>query len=659
MMDKDKIGQIVGREIQDSLQYFEQEFSQNRVEALDYYLAKPLGNEIEGRSSVVSTEFADTVEQVMPSLMRLFTGSDKIVRFAPRTAEDTEAAEQATDYVNFILENDCNKYRLIHDFVKDALMFKIGVVKVYWDESYNVEEALYESVTQDQLALLLNNPDIEVVEQEETVLVAPDADGLGGVSNYDLKVKVRKKAGRIRAENVPPEEFLISRRAKSLQDARFLCHRTLLTISQLVSMGFDEDEIEEHASYNDLEVEEEVDRRFGDIEGGNVSDAADPSQREVMVYETIILCDYDEDGIAERRRVVSIGNDGTHVLSNEIIDYIPFAVVSPLLMPHRLIGRSLFDLTKDLQLLKSTLLRQQLDSTYAINFPRLLVQEGAVNLDDLLDGGAGGIIRTRQMGSVQQLATQGVGNEVQPLLQYIDQIKEQRTGISKASAGLDASVLQSTTASAVAATVKGAGQKLEYFARTIAEVGLKDLYNLVLKLVTTHQQQERIVRLRNQFVTIDPRLFKGFDTVVNVGLGSMDENEKLMKLGQMISKQESILQQLGKENDIVSVEQYTNTLRQYAEVAGFKDTDKYFKDPAQVEQKPPPPPPPPMPDPNAAAMAKVQAEFAIKEKKLELEIALKREEMMAELELRRQELATEAQLRREKIQIDGRVSTNL
>lgn len=659
MMDKDKIGQIVGREIQDSLQYFEQEFSQNRVEALDYYLAKPLGNEIEGRSSVVSTEFADTVEQIMPSLMRLFTGSDKIVRFAPRTAEDTEAAEQATDYVNFILENDCNKYRLIHDFVKDALMFKIGVVKVYWDESYNVEEALYESVTQDQLALLLNNPDIEVVEQEETVLVAPDADGLGGVSNYDLKVKVRKKAGRIRAENVPPEEFLISRRAKSLQDARFLCHRTLLTISQLVSMGFDEDEIEEHASYNDLEVEEEVDRRFGDIEGGNVSDAADPSQREVMVYETIILCDYDEDGIAERRRVVSIGNDGTHVLSNEIIDYIPFAVVSPLLMPHRLIGRSLFDLTKDLQLLKSTLLRQQLDSTYAINFPRLLVQEGAVNLDDLLDGGAGGIIRTRQMGSVQQLATQGVGNEVQPLLQYIDQIKEQRTGISKASAGLDASVLQSTTASAVAATVKGAGQKLEYFARTIAEVGLKDLYNLVLKLVTTHQQQERIVRLRNQFVTIDPRLFKGFDTVVNVGLGSMDENEKLMKLGQMISKQESILQQLGKENDIVSVEQYTNTLRQYAEVAGFKDTDKYFKDPAQVEQKPPPPPPPPMPDPNAAAMAKVQAEFAIKEKKLELEIALKREEMMAELELRRQELATEAQLRREKIQIDGRVSTNL
>lgn len=659
MMDKEKIGQIVGREIQDSLQYFEQEFSQNRVEALDYYLAKPLGNEIEGRSSVVSTEFADTVEQIMPSLMRLFTGSDKIVRFAPRTAEDTEAAEQATDYVNFILENDCNKYRLIHDFVKDALMFKIGVVKVYWDESYNVEEQLYESMTQDQLAILLANPDVEVVEQEETVLVAPDADGLGGVSNYDLRVKVRKKAGRIRAENVPPEEFLISRRAKSLQDARFLCHRTQLTISQLVSMGFDEDEIEEHASYNDLEVEEEVDRRFGDIEGGNVSDAADPSQREVMVYETIILCDYDEDGIAERRRVVSIGNDGTHVLSNEIIDYIPFAVVSPLLMPHRLIGRSLFDLTKDLQLLKSTLLRQQLDSTYAINFPRLLVQEGAVNLDDLLDGGAGGIIRTRQMGSVQQLATQGVGNEVQPLLQYIDQIKEQRTGISKASAGLDASVLQSTTASAVAATVKGAGQKLEYFARTIAEVGLKDLYNLILKLVTTHQQKERIVRLRNQFVTIDPRLFKGFDTVVNVGLGSMDENEKLMKLGQMISKQESILQQLGKDNDIVSVEQYTNTLRQYAEVAGFKDTDKYFKDPAQVEQKPPPPPPPPMPDPNAAAMAKVQAEFAIKEKKLELEIALKREEMMAELELRRQELATEAQLRREKIQIDGRVSTNL
>ena len=201
-------------------------------------------------------------------------------------------------------------------------------------------------------------------------------------------------------------------------------------------------------------------------------------------------------------------------------------------------------------------------------------------------------------------------------------------------------------------------RSLEYFARTIAEVGLRDLYNLILKLVTTHQQAERIVRLRNEFVTIDPRAFKGFDTVVNVGLGSMDENEKLMKLGQMISKQEQILQTLGKENDIVSVEQYTNTLRQYAEVAGFKDTDKYFKDPAQVEKKPPPPPMP-MPDPNAAEMAKVEREFALKAKRLEMEIALKREEMMQELELRRQELATEAQLRREKIAVDAEVSTNL
>ena len=251
------------------------------------------------------------------------------------------------------------------------------------------------------------------------------------------------------------------------------------------------------------------------------------------------------------------------------------------------------------------------------------------------------------MGSVQQLATQGVGGEVQPLLNYIDQIKEQRTGISKASAGLDPSVLQSTTASAVAATVKGAGQKLEYFARTIAEVGLRDLYALVLKLVSTYQQSERVIRLRNEFVSIDPREFDSFDVVVNVGLGAMDENEKLVKLGQMINKQEQILQTLGKDNDIVSVEQYTNTLRQYAEVAGFKDTDKYFKDPAQVE-KAPPPPPMPMPDPNAAEMAKVEREFALKAKRLEMEIALKREEMMAELELRRQELATEAQLRREK-----------
>lgn len=659
MMDNEQLGSVISREITESLNHFDTEYTQDRIDALDYYLGRPLGNEVEGRSSVISTEVADVVEQIMPSMMRIFTGTDKVVRFAPRTEEDVEKAEQATDYVNFVLQNDNDYYRILYNFIKDSLLFKIGVIKVCWDETDEVQQETYEGLEESELALLLANPDVEVVEQNENIVVAGDEElGIEQVISYDITLRTKTKSGRVRVENVPPEEFLVSRRAKSLQDARFVCHRTTMTVSQLVSMGYDQEEVEAYAGVGELDVEHERRKRFEDLDAQQDYDYADPSQREVPVYESIIKVDYDEDGVAEHRRVLSIGDSGEYVLENDIIDYIPFAVVSPILMPHRLIGRSIFDLTKDLQVIKSTLLRQYLDSTYLSVMPRIVAVEGQVNLDDLLDGTAGGIIRARNPGAVQPLNTGGIGAEIQPLMRYLDEIKEQRTGQSKASMGLDANALQSTTAAAVAATVKGAGQKLESYARTIAETGMKDVYKLVLKIVSTYQQQPRIMRLRNKFVPIDPREFEGFDLVVNVGLGTMDEQEKMARLMEIIVKQEQILQQLGVNNPIVSVEQYTNTLRQYVELAGMKDASRYFKDPmqAQMEQQQMASQQQQQPSPE---MMKLQQDFELKKAKLDAEIALEREKMMLELDLRRQELQAESQLRAAKAITDAEISTNL
>lgn len=659
MMDNEQLGSVISREITESLNHFDTEYTQDRIDALDYYLGRPLGNEVEGRSSVISTEVADVVEQIMPSMMRIFTGTDKVVRFAPRTEEDVEKAEQATDYVNFVLQNDNDYYRILYNFIKDSLLFKIGVIKVCWDETDEVQQETYEGLEESELALLLANPDVEVIEQNENIVVAGDEElGIEQVISYDITLRTKTKSGRVRVENVPPEEFLVSRRAKSLQDARFVCHRTTMTVSQLVSMGYDQEEVEAYAGVGELDVEHERRKRFEDLDAQQDYDYADPSQREVPVYESIIKVDYDEDGVAEHRRVLSIGDSGEYVLENDIIDYIPFAVVSPILMPHRLIGRSIFDLTKDLQVIKSTLLRQYLDSTYLSVMPRIVAVEGQVNLDDLLDGTAGGIIRARNPGAVQPLNTGGIGAEIQPLMRYLDEIKEQRTGQSKASMGLDANALQSTTAAAVAATVKGAGQKLESYARTIAETGMKDVYKLVLKIVSTYQQQPRIMRLRNKFVPIDPREFEGFDLVVNVGLGTMDEQEKMARLMEIIVKQEQILQQLGVNNPIVSVEQYTNTLRQYVELAGMKDASRYFKDPmqAQMEQQQMASQQQQQPSPE---MMKLQQDFELKKAKLDAEIALEREKMMLELDLRRQELQAESQLRAAKAITDAEISTNL
>lgn len=677
-MNKERLGSIIQSEIRDSQNHFETEYSADRLKAIDYYLGEPFGNEVEGRSSVVTTDFADAVEQIMPSLMRIFTSSDKYVRYAPRTADDVEKAEQLTDYVNYIINNDNDGYRIMYNWFKDSLMFKLGVVKFSWDETSTVQEEEYEGLTEEEIALLLSNPDIEVVEREENYIATMTEFGeeIQIVDNYDLKVKITKKSGKIKIDNVPPEEFLFNRRAKSLEDCYFICHRTTMSVSDLVSMGYDRKLIEDHAGKIDSEVDEERQKRFEDLESQSGRDPADPSQQDVIVHDIIMKVDYDDDGVAEMRRILAIGDTGSEILENDICDYIPFAVISPILMPHRLVGRSMFDLTQDLQTIKSTLLRQYLDSTYHSVLPRIVAVEGQVNLDDLLDGTAGGIIRTRSAGAVQPLSTNGVGAEIQPLMNYLDEVKSDRTGISKASQGLDPSILQSTTASAVSATVKGSQQKLESYARTIAETGVKDLFRGILHLVSSYQQQERIVRLRNEFVAIDPQEGNsGFDVIVNVGLGTADDEQKIAFLQAIASKQETILQTLGADNPICDLSQYVNTLRQITEIGGFKDANQFFKAPQavqmQMQQQKAEKEGQPQQNPvMQAEMMKAQAEIEARKMKIEADIELARqkaiadiqlarEKMNAELEMRRQELGMEAELRMAKAVTDAEISTNL
>ena len=672
-MDENELGSVIRSEIQQAQNYFETEFADARMKAIDYYLGEPLGNERDGFSSVVSHDFADVVETLMPSLMRIFTSSDKFVRYAPRTAEDAERAEQLTDYVNYIINQDNDGYRIIHTFIKDSLLFKLGVIKFGWDESYEVEEAEYNDITDEELVTLLQNPDIEVVSQKENTqtIIAEDGEETEVTASYNMKVRIRKKSGRVKLENVPPEEFIFNKNAKSLEDCYFICHRTQMTVSELVSMGYDQELVEQYAGdvYGGQEREEKQ-RRFEDIEGGTYRDPEDDSQKDVIVNQITMKVDFDGDGIAELRQILAIGDSGDVILENEVCDYIPFAVVSPILMPHRLVGRSIFDATEDLQTIKTTLMRQYLDSTYHSVLPRLIVQEGQTNLDDVLDGTAGGIIRVRNAGAVQPLQAQGVGREIQPLMQYLDEVKADRTGVSRQTQGLDPSVLQSTTASAVQATVKGSQQKVESYARTIAETGMKDLFRGILHIITNYQQQPRIIRLRNKFVPVDPQEgSSGFDIIVNVGLGTANDEQKVSILQGIASKQEVILQTLGVDNPICNLAQYANTLRQMVDVLGFKDADQFFKPPqvvqaeiAQRQQGQQQQTNPEIEKIQAeieAEKIKLESKIELDRIKLQAEIELKKEKAMAELDIRRQEMALEAELRVAKAVTDSDISTNL
>jgi len=283
-----------------------------------------------------------------------------------------------------------------------------------------------------------------------------------------------------------------------------------------------------------------------------------------------------------------------------------------------------------------------------------------VNLDDLLDGTAGGIIRVRQPGMLQAISGSSVGGEIMPLMQYVDEIKESRTGMSKAAQGLDSNALQSSTASAVSATVRGAQVKLESYARTLAETGMKQLFKGILHLVTKYDNKPRIVRLRNSFVPIDPAEWNSeFDVVVQVGLGTADDEQKIAFLTAIAQKQEQVLMQMGPQNPLVTMEQYVNTLRSIVEIGGFKDADSFFNSPQQIAMQMQQMQAQPQQDANAAEMAKMQAEMALKRERMMMEIELEREKLNAELELRRQELAAEAQLRALKAQTDAEISTNL
>ena len=664
-MDDLQFNALLRNEIENALGYYDSEYSTDRVTLMDYYMGEEYGNEQEGRSQVVTTEVADTIEFIMPSLMRMFTQTDEFVKFMPRQPEDVEGAKQATSYANYVLNCQNNGFVVLHNFFKDALLQKLGVVKVYYDETEDMTEEEYTGLSDDELTLLLQDPAVEIVSQNTEESGEEGVDEMGmPFSDYsvshDVVIKRMSYGGMIKVDNIPPEEFLVSKRSSSLEDADFVAHRTTMKVSDLIQMGYDRELVEKYAGYTELDTTSEVQNRFQDVETTGETDSSDMSMRDVLVVEAYIKADYDDDGIAELRRVVTLGQ-GFEIVENDTFDHIPFACLSPILMPHRLIGRSIAELIMDLQLIKSTVLRQLLDNIYLTNNARVAAVEGQVNLDDLLNSRAGGIVRMRQANAVQVLQPPMVGQNAFSLLQYLDEIKEQRTGLSKASMGLDADALQSTTATAVAAQMSAAQGKIEMIARVFAETGVKQLFRLVLTLCLHHGKKEQMIRLNNKFVPIDPSNWKHeYDLSVNVGLGSGQTNEKMAFLAQMAQKQEQILLQTGVDNPLVSLQQYRNTLAELANMAGFKDASRFFKNPEDIPPQPQQPPPP-----SEAEMKmqfeqqKFQAELELQKAKQDAELALKREELQMKMQIRQEELRYEAQLRGFEQQVGGKPSTNL
>jgi hypothetical protein len=690
--------------------------SVERSDAMDYYLgdmAKDMPA-ADGRSRAVSTDVADTIEGLMPSLMEIFCGGDEVVRFEAVGPNDTAAAEQETDYVNHVFMQANPGFLILYTFIKDALLSKVGVVKTGWEVSEKEQKETYYDISNDGFGQLLRDPEIEIVEHSQHSVYpngAPPQPAAGAESGatalsfppndpssmlHDVTVVRRKTYGCAKVWAVPPEEFGLSKKARNITDATYCFHEVVKTQSELIEDGYEPAQVEDLPSYvfpSTSSVEtfsrDTVNESAEAVGDEGVNDAA----RQLKITEHYIQLDYEGDGKARLYKITT-GGDQNEILRRantdetgkrgpykddiEPQDMMPFAAMTPVIVTHRFFGRSLADLVMDIQRIKTALLRGLLDNAYLSNNPRVEVSESHITdttLDDLLVSRPGGVVRTKAPGGINWQVVPNIAANVYPLLEYQDQQREWRTGVSRAGQGLDANALQNQTATAANQLFTAAQARMKLIARIFAETGIRDLFYLLHAQIRKHGSKPETVRLRNNWVTVDPRNWRARnDMTVEVGLGTGGKAEQMVNMQLIATGQEKAIP-LG----IVTPQNIYETAKEMTKLAGHKNTSRFFTPPDQQRANIPIPPPP---DPKHAeaqaqtqiAAAKAQADQQLQQQKtqaqlsadsqkanldaqlkaeqLQAEITLKRQQMAAEIELKREQMAAELALDRERLHME-------
>jgi len=688
-MKESELSKILGDQERDSLAYLGGPLSDQRKDALSYYLAEqfPPSSGMapeKGRSSVVMHEVADTVDWILPSLLKIFASGDNAVEFQANHEEGSDAAGQATAYVNFVFFHDNPGFMILHDFFQDALIQKNGIVKCYWDDK--AEDKAVETrmdLPQGSYALLLQREkdgEIEILAHTEHAGIAVGGspsvagptdsetpasgdDGTGEEAmalpsppiSADLMemlhdVRYREKSGgKCCVEGVVPEEFLISRDAKRIQTAKFVAHRTRVTLSDLIAMGYPKNKVMALPSDDESPARtEEAQERANKDDTGDTHVAGEGVMREVWLTDAYILVDYDGDGLAERRKVVYAGDNQTIFENVEWEGPPPFASVTPKPRSHRFFGQSIADLVMDLQRIKSMLVRSTLDNTYLANKPRHAISD-QVNIDDYMTPRLDGFIRLNDGarpgdGHILPIATPFIGGEVLPIVEYFDEVRENRTGVTKYNQGTDANSLNKT-ATGISQIMSAAQQRIELIARIFAETGVSDLFKLIFDCVAKYQQKSRIIKVNGKWTPVDPSGWQDeFKMQINVGLGTGNKDQQLTHLMSILQIQQQVLM-AGNPGGIVQPDNVFNASKKVVENAGLKDPELYFTDPQNAPQQQP------KPDP---AMAKVESDAKAKQAELQLkaqgqakELELKQQGQQAEIAMKakaqQDELALKAQ----------------
>lgn len=648
-MSKSDKSIVAAIEKQESLASANGDLTEERTQALDHYLGKPYGNEQEGRSSVVMRDVADTVEWIKPALMKVFGSGDEVVRFEPVSEEDVKQAEQETDYCNYIVMQKNNGFLVLHDWFHDALVQKNGYVMAQYVTEKVASRETYQGLSDDEFQMLVGG-DVELIEHTaypDPIAQAAYSMPMQGMQGmpiqppevpmyHDCVVKATKEYGCTKLQNIAPERVLIAGDwpGVTLEGCPFVEIIDYPTISQLRQQGYDvEDTISDTSQYSDDEWVQNSRNENGQDESHEDIEA-DPATRRVKTRYVWMLFDEDGDGIAELRRVVIVG---TTVLENEEDDICPVACLTPLRMPHEHYGLSIDDTVADLQAIRTTLMRGYLDNMYLANNGRYAIDANIVNLDDMLVARPGGVVRTNGSvaGAIMPLVHPQEGGSILQAVEMVDTIRENRTGVTKYNQGIDANSLNKT-ASGITQIMGAAQQRIELIARIFAETGVKSLMLIVHALSIKHGRKQEIIKLRNEWVPVDPRGWKSRrDVTVSVGLGTGNKDQMLQHLMMILQAQKEALM-IG----VTTPQNIYNALVKLTQNAGFKQADEFWTDPSKA-----PPPQQQGPSPEQvkaeADMQKEQAKLQADAQKTQFQAQQDEKRMMFEASEKEKDRALE------------------
>ena len=653
----DDITSYLRTEEDSAREYQQQELQPDRERNLNYLLGRKNGTEEENRSQVISTDVWDAINGMLPSLLKPFTSTDDYVQFSPVSEDDEPGAEQETDYLNFVVSQKNNGYMLFYNWFLDALLNKYGIVEYLWEESNTTTVEKYTGLTDEELAMLVQNEGVEIEEQssypdEFTIKMQQQQQQPQQQQEtpmaHDVTVRVRKSKGEAKIHNIPPEEFLFNSdlATQSIKDATFVQREVYKTISTIREMGYDipddiDDDAEDFTTYSERQNRHDSYRQKPGVQ---TDDAAGK-----MVLFKVSHCMYDlnGDGITELVRIVRVGDN---ILEIEEVEEIPYSVIHCHIMPHKFAGVSSADVVAPIQDLKTSLWRQALDNVYSINSNRVFVSN-RVDLDDMLSNPLGGIVRVdaeTAHGHVSPAPITPIIGVLQPMIEYADSVKENRTGFTRYSSGMDANSLNKT-ATGVSKIMEAAAQRMELMARTFAETGVKDLMLGLHGLVKRNSVKEDVFRLRNKWVTVDPRQWRTrTDMTVSVGLGTGDRQQQIQQMQMLGMAQEKVVS-LG----LADRKTMYNVLRRGVEAMGYKDVSQFFIEPEDGKM------PPPQPDPkeaNAKAeleLKKVSAQQDMELDKQKLQHQIQMENAKVQAAIRTEEAKTAVQL--EKLKVDAQV----